>query len=95
MSKKQISSKKQTSTHLSKKQQRQLTLRLEQEFEISGLYITRGYLEGMGFDTTNVDDATMENIASSLGDGMDWQGEDAVDVAEGFNIPKHQGKPTA
>jgi hypothetical protein len=26
---------------------------------------------------------------------VDWQGEDAIDVAEGFDIPKHQNKPTA
>jgi hypothetical protein len=89
------SKKSATSTHLSKKQQRQLTLRLEQEFEISGLYITREQLEAIGFDTSNVDDATMEEIAISLGDRVDWQGEDAIDVAEGFDIPKHQNKPTA
>ena len=89
------SKKSATSKQQAKRKQKRLTVRLYEMFEIGGFYITRYHLEGMGFDTSNVDDATMEEIASSLGDLMDWQGEDAIYVAEGFDIPKHQNKPTA
>jgi len=86
---KQNGKKTGTSKQLTKKQQQQLLERLQMDFEISGFYITREHLESMGFDTANVDDSTMEELASRLGDIMDWEGDDAIQVAEEFDIPKH------
>lgn len=71
------------------------TTRSEQEFAISGFYITRDHLETLGFDTANVDDAKMEQVASRLGALMDWKEEDAIAAAERFDIPKHPEKPKA
>ena len=69
--------------------------RLERDFAISGFYITREHLETLGFDTANVDDAKMEEVASRLGDIMDWKEDDAIQAADECGIPKHPEKPTA
>ncbi len=89
--------KKQNSKNAAPKQliKKQLQARLNQKFEIPGYYITRDSLESMGFDTADVDDATMEELANRLGDIMYGDGDDATQVAEEIGIPKHTANPTA
>jgi hypothetical protein len=71
------------------------TKRLQQMFAISGFYIARDHLEGMGYDTGKVSDFMMKQLASRLGDIMDWTGEEAMGVGYEFDIPKHPEKPSA
>jgi hypothetical protein len=91
---KQSSDESGTSKQLTRKQQRQLTARLEQEFPITGLHITRQNLETLGYDTANVIDAVMEELAGNLGSMIDWQSDDAAEIAAELNIPKHQSTAT-
>jgi len=87
--------KKKTAAQLAKQKQRRLAIRLEKPFEISGLYITRSNLEILGYDTSHVNDATMRELASDLGDACDWDADCAIDIAEQLNIPKRSEKPAA
>ena len=72
----------------------QLKARLEQKFEIPGVFITRKDLECMGYDTADVDDATMEDLASRIGDNIDWMVGVVQQLADEFDIPERPGKPT-
>ena len=89
MNKKQ-NSKDTTSRQLIKKQ---LQARLNQKFEIHGVFITRKDLECMGYDTADVDDATMEELASRIGDNIDWMVGVVPEIAEEFNIPERPANP--
>jgi len=55
--------------------------------------ISRDDLEYLGFDTTNVDDAKMEEVASTIGEAL-WVKDIAFDVAESRDIPKLPEEPT-
>ena len=65
----------------------------KESFCISNL--SREDLEELGFDTSDVDDATMERIASKLGDDyceqMFWTSLEII-AEEGFDIPRKEGR---
>jgi len=61
---------------------------IRQDFPITS--ICREDLEGIGFDTTQVDDATMTHLASKMADAYCDNGfwVDLPILAEALNIPK-------
>jgi hypothetical protein len=82
-------SKDETSEHL-KEQQQQSRERMEQEFEISGFYITRNQLEAIGYDTADVDDETMDELTNALRDMLQNDLESHLDTAAvNVGIPVH------
>jgi len=62
-------------------------------FKISAL--TRDDLEAIGFDASDVDDDTMDRLASKLGDDyceqLFWTSLEII-AEEGFNIPRKESK---
>ena len=65
----------------------------KESFCISSL--SREDLDALGFDTSDVDDATMERIASKLGDdyceNLLWTSLEII-AEEGFDIPRKEGR---
>jgi hypothetical protein len=57
--------------------------------------VSREDLEGIGYDTSNVDDATMEHLASKMADAYCDNGFwiDLPIIAEYLDIPKHNAEP--
>lgn len=64
------------------------TFRLNKAFTITS--VCRADLEGEGYDTSNIDDATMERLASKMADAYCDNGFwiDLPIIAEHLEIPK-------
>jgi hypothetical protein len=82
--------KQNNSKYTTKKRKQQLKVkRLKQLFPVSS--ICRDDFESIGYDMAKVDDETMYEIASEMGDYFENDfGATLESIAEEFDLPKHK-----
>ena len=85
-------SKKAASKHLSKKKKKRSTIRLNKHFNL-GFIIDRQLLENCGYNTDELSDTTMDEIAGAVGGYMDNEyGSSVLRACDDFDIPKRKTK---